>query len=92
MEDVEALLRKETERWNQWARSTIDEIGELRGRVDGLGGKTSGLDAESVEALGIQISNGLNTSEVKSLRAQMYFVYLSIGVLWALVLYLLFAG
>jgi archaellum component FlaC len=90
--DVEALVRKETERWNQWARSTIDEIGEIRGRVDGLGQTSLGLDAESVEALGVQISSGLNNSEVKALRGQMYFVYLSIGVLWAIVLYLLFAG
>ena len=93
--DIEGALRQETERLNQWARSTIDEIGELRARIDSLSsssGSGSGLDAEAVEALGVQISNGLNTSEVKSLRGQMYFVYLSIGVLFALVLYLLVAG
>ena len=90
--DFEGLLRKETERWNQWARSTIDEIGEIRGRVDSLGGSGSGIDAESLESLSIQISNGLNTSEVKALRAQMYFVYLALGVVWALLMYVLFTG
>ncbi len=92
--DFEGLLRKETERWNQWARSTVDEIGEIRGRVESMGGGSSGsgLDTEAVEALGVRITTGLNTSEVKGLRAQMYFVYLSIGVLFALVLYLLVVG
>jgi hypothetical protein len=90
---VEAALKKETDRWNQWARTTIDEISELRERVEDAGGGTGGgLDAESVEALAVQISSGLNNSEVHALRGQMYFVYLSIGVLWALVLYVLFAG
>ena len=91
--DVEALLHQETERWNQWARSTVEEIGELRDQLGKLGGaSTPGIDPEALEAIGIQISNGLNNSEVRSLRAQMYFVYLSIGVLWALILYLLIAG
>jgi hypothetical protein len=89
--DFEGALRKESDRWTQWARTTIEEIGELRDRVEASGGKKgAGLDAESVETLAVQISSGLNSSEVKALRNQMYFVYLTIGVLWAILLFVLF--
>jgi chromosome segregation ATPase len=92
--ELEAALKRETNRWNQWARNTIQEIAELRDSVEGgghSGASGTGIDAESVEALAVQITSGLNNSEVKALRGQMYFVYLSIGVLWAILLYVLFA-
>jgi hypothetical protein len=90
---VSAMLQKETDRLSQWARGTMQEIADLRERVDSAGGSSRpALDAESVEALALQISNGLNNAEARALRNQMYFVYLSLGVLWALLMYVLFTG
>ena len=89
---VSAMLQKETDRLSQWARGTMQEIADLRERVDSTGGSRPALDVESVEALAIQISNGLNNAEARALRNQMYFVYLSLGVLWALLMYVLFTG
>ncbi|MCB1019093.1 MAG: hypothetical protein H6509_00270 [Bryobacterales bacterium] len=88
--DTSAALKAETDRWNQWARSTMQEIADLREHVESSGGAASGIDAESVEALSVQISNSLNSSEVKALRGQMYFVYLALGIIWALLMYALF--
>ncbi len=92
--ELEAALKRETDRWNQFARNTIQEIAEMRDNMEGgvpSGASGTGIDAESAEALAVQITTGLNNSEVKALRGQMYFVYLSIGVLWAILLYVLFA-
>jgi len=38
------------------------------------------------------ISSSLNGAEVKALRSQMYFIYFTIGMLWALGLYFLFTA
>ncbi len=89
-------LQKERERWSQWARSTLEEIGELRRQVEDFherpeaGGGPSGLDAEMVEALGLSISSGLSKGEVRSLRQQMYFIYFAVGTLLALAVLFLF--
>ncbi|MEZ5361980.1 MAG: hypothetical protein R2748_06435 [Bryobacterales bacterium] len=89
--DVAGALKAETDRWNQWARSTMQEIADLREHIESTGVSAGGgIDAESVEALSVQISNSLNTSEVKALRGQMYFVYLALGIIWALLMYALF--
>ncbi|MBI1356452.1 MAG: hypothetical protein GC160_19085 [Acidobacteria bacterium] len=89
-----AALHKESERWSQWARSTLEEIGELRRSVEDLQKQPAqgggGLDAEAVEALGVTISTGLSKGEVRSLRQQMYFVYFAIGTLLALAVLFLF--
>ena len=92
---IAATLHKETDRWNQWARSTMQELAELRERVEGgapSAGGGAGFDAESLESLAVQITSTIHTSEVKSLRGQMYFVYLALGVIWALLMYSLFSS
>lgn len=91
-------LQKESERWSQWARSTLEEIGELRRQVEEVqkapaassGSGAAGLDAEAVEALGLTISSGLAKGEMRSLRQQMYFIYFAIGTLLALAVVFLF--
>lgn len=95
----DGALQKESERWSQWARSTLEEIGELRRQIEEVqgrspaaagGGAAGGLDAEAVEAIGASISAGLSKGEVRSLRQQMYFIYFAIGTLLALAVLFLF--
>lgn len=96
--DASGALQKESERWSQWARSTLEEIGELRRQVEELedrapaaaGSPEGRLDAESLAALGSSISSGLSKGEVRSLRQQMYFIYFAIGTLMALAVLFLF--
>ncbi len=96
--DAGGALQKESERWSQWARSTLEEIGELRRQVEEVQKKpaeapgvgSAGLDAEAVEALGLTISSGLAKGEVRNLRQQMYFIYFAIGTLLALAVLFLF--
>ncbi len=96
--DVQALVEKESDRWSQWARNTLVEVGELRQQIETLseqsasaGGGQGEISAKSLESVGAAISAGLNKAEVKALRSQMYFVYFTIGMLWALGLYFLFS-
>jgi len=96
--DAGVALQKESERWSQWARSTLEEIGELRRQVEEAqkkaavapNGGAAGLDAETIEALGLTISSGLAKGEVRNLRQQMYFIYFAIGTLLALAVLFLF--
>jgi hypothetical protein len=100
-DDVKSLIHKESERWTQWARNTLGEIGELRQRVEKLSqnggaavsvsnGASLGGDAslsEAMKTLGDTISESLGksvTHDVKALRSQMYFVFFTIGMLYAL--------
>jgi hypothetical protein len=101
-EDVKSLIHKESERWTQWARNTLGEIGELRQKVEKLsqGGHSvsasngAGVSAggneslsDAMKTLGDTISESLGksvTHDVKALRSQMYFVFFTIGMLYAL--------
>jgi hypothetical protein len=100
-EDVKSLIHKESERWTQWARNTLGEIGELRQKVEKLSqnggtavsvsnGASLGGDAslsDAMKTLGDTISESLGksvTHDVKALRSQMYFVFFTIGMLYAL--------
>jgi hypothetical protein len=99
-EDVKSLIHKESERWTQWARNTLGEIGDLRQRIEKISqsggnggvsnGGSSGGDAslsEAMKTLGDTISESLGksvTNDVKALRSQMYFVFFTIGMLYAL--------
>jgi hypothetical protein len=93
--DVKSLVHKESERWTQWARNTLSEIGELRQRVEavakqapaeGKGGQSGSL-SEAMHALGKTITESLErggNADLKALRSQMYFVFFTIGMLYAL--------
>jgi hypothetical protein len=100
---MKSLVQKESERWTQWARNTLGEIGELRQKVEKLSqGATSanssphandgaadgdGRLGEAMKALGNTIADSLTksvTNDVKALRSQMYFVFFTIGMLYAL--------
>jgi hypothetical protein len=97
-EDVKSLIHKESERWTQWARNTLGEVGELRQRIEKLseggvisnGGSSQGGDvplSEAMKTLGDTIAESLSrsvTNDVKALRSQMYFVFFTIGMLYAL--------
>jgi hypothetical protein len=99
-EDVKSLIHKEGERWTQWARNTLGEVGELRQKVEKLseGGGESGNGSgglsqgdvplsEAMKTLGDTIAESLSrsvTNDVKALRSQMYFVFFTIGMLYAL--------
>ena len=76
--------------WSQWARNTLVEVGELRQEVEDLrqsGAAGGSLDEGSLVQLGKGISESMNKAETRSLRAQMYFVYFTLGMLWMVVLY-----
>ena len=78
------------ETWSQWARNTLAEVGELRQEVENLrqsGAAGGSLDEGSLVQLGKGISESMNKAETRSLRAQMYFVYFTLGMLWMVVLY-----
>jgi hypothetical protein len=94
-DDVKSLIHKESERWTQWARNTLGEVGELRQKVEKVvaerGVATSqGGDpslSEAMKALGDTITESLGksvTNDVRALRSQMYFVFFTIGMLYAL--------
>ena len=95
---LEQLVQSESDRWSQWARNTLSEVGELRQQIEVLqqqgaaGAPGDTLPAQNLEALGAAISNSLSKSDVKALRSQMYFVYFTIGMLWVFGLYFLFSN
>ncbi|MEX2304351.1 MAG: hypothetical protein WD733_25635, partial [Bryobacterales bacterium] len=94
-DDVKSLIHKESERWTQWARNTLGEVGELRQKVEKVVADRSvatsqGGDpslSEAMKALGDTITESLGksvTNDVRALRSQMYFVFFTIGMLYAL--------
>jgi len=89
---------QETERWGQWARSTLEEIGELRMQVQALEASSkntasggSNMDSGAMETISAAVAGGLNRNEVRALRSQMYFVYFAIGMLWVVALGIMFS-
>ena len=78
--------------WGQLARNTLAEVGELRQELEDLRQSDSdsaggSFDEGSLVQLGKGISESMNKAETRSLRAQMYFVYFTLGMLWMVVLY-----
>ena len=98
--EFSALLQQESEKWSQLTRKTLSDVGELRQQVAALenreapegSGEAGGAATPNLEAIGKAISSSLNGAEVKALRSQMYFIYFTIGMLWALGLYFLFTS
>jgi polyhydroxyalkanoate synthesis regulator phasin len=93
--DSEILGKLNPDRLVQWTRETQDEIGELREQVaqlrefgTGTAEGGSGISLGAIQALGDRISEGMknlsgSTREMKALRNQMYFVYFTIGMIYA---------
>lgn len=98
--EFSALLQQESEKWSQLTRKTLSDVGELRQQVAALenreasegSGEAGEAATPNLEAIGKAISSSLNGAEVKALRSQMYFIYFTIGMLWALGLYFLFTS
>ena len=86
------MVEQETSRWSTWAGQTGDQVKELRRRVQKLseGGAGEGLSQELIRGLGESISEGLSRNagkDLKTIKSQMYFVFFTIGMIYALGIY-----
>ncbi len=83
-------LQKESERWSQWARGALEEVGELRQQVEmlqeqGISSESGGANQQLLQALSEKIASGFASSEVKVLQGHVYKLYFAIFLLVGMV-------
>jgi hypothetical protein len=87
------MTEEERNRLMQWSRETQEQIEELKEQLAQLrdfgasGEGSGGVTLGAIQALGDRISEGLTRStgggELKTIKNQMYFVYFTIGMVYA---------
>jgi chromosome segregation ATPase len=87
------ITEEERNRLMQWSRETQEQIEELKEQLAQLrefgasGEDSGGVTLGAIQALGDRISEGLVRStgggEIKTIKNQMYFVYFTIGMIYA---------
>ncbi len=87
---VSEALQQESERWSQWARGTLEEVGELRRQVEEIqeqgGSGEPGVSQQLLGTLSEKIASGLAGSEIKAVQNHVYRLYFAVFLLVGMVL------